>query len=150
MTRLIASLAAVLFALAACNSSTPSGGGGGAGTPDPTIAFCDALDTYGASLIKFEALTPSATVADYKAAGAAAKAALAVLVSTAAPFAGAQIDQLVTAQSILNTAVDQLPPAATPVMAEAALDPPIKDVLTELASQRNATCNTRPTPSTAS
>jgi hypothetical protein len=149
MTRLIASLAAVLFALAACNSSTPSGGGGGAGTPDPTIAFCDALDTYGASLIKFEALTPSATVADYKAAGAAAKAALAVLVSAAAPFAGAQIDQLVTAQSILNTAVDQLPPAATPVMAEAALDPPIKDVTEELAAQRNATCNTRPTPSTA-
>jgi hypothetical protein len=149
MTRLIASLAAVLLALAACNSSTPSGGGGGAATADPTIAFCDALDTYGASLIKFEALTPSATVADYKAAGAAAKAALAVLVSAAAPFAGAQIDQLVTAQSILNTAVDQLPPAATPVMAEAAIDPPIKDVLTELASQRNATCNTRPTPSTA-
>jgi hypothetical protein len=55
----------------------------------------------------------------------------------------------VTAQSILNTAVDQLPPAATPVMAEAALDPPVKDVIEELASQRNATCNTRPTPSTA-
>jgi len=149
MTRLIASLAAVLLALAACNSSTPSGGAGGAGTPDPTIAFCDALDTYGAALVKFEALTPTATVADYKAAGEAAKAALAVLVSAAAPFAGAQIDQLVTAQSILNTAVDQLPPAATPVMAEAALDPPIKDVIEELASQRNATCNTRPTPSTA-
>ena len=69
MTRLFASLAAVLLALAACSSSTP-GGGGGVATPDPAIAFCDALDSYGAALVSFEALTPTATVADYKAAGA--------------------------------------------------------------------------------
>ena len=149
MTPLIASLAAVVLALAACTSSTPSGSAGGAGTPDPAIAFCAALDTYGAALVEFEALTPSATVADYKAAGAAAKAALAVLVSAAGPFVGAQLTELTTAQQVLNTAVDQLPPAATPVMAEAALDPPVKDVIRQIAAQRNATCNTRATPSTA-
>ena len=148
MTRLFASLAAVLLALAACSSSTP-GGGGGAATPDPTIAFCDALDSYGAQLVKLDALTASATVAEYKAAGAAAKAGLASLIAVAGPFVGAQTDELQTAQSILNTAVDQLPPNATPAEAEAALDPAIKGVLQEVVAQHNATCNMRPTPSTA-
>jgi hypothetical protein len=74
---------------------------------------------------------------------------LANLISNAGPFVGAQTDDLQTAQSILNTAVDQLPPAATPAQAEAALDAPIKAVLQEVAAQHNATCNTRPTPSTA-
>jgi outer membrane murein-binding lipoprotein Lpp len=150
MTRLIGALAAVLLALAACSSSTPSGGGGGAATADPTIAFCAALDTYGAALVDFEALTPSATVDEYKAAGTAAKAALAALVAVAGPFAGAQINELTTAQSELNTVVDQLPPNATPAMAELAIDPAVKDVIQQVVAQRNATCNTRPTPSSAS
>ena len=149
MTRLIASLAAVLLVLAACTSSTPSGGGGAA-TADPTIAFCAALDTYGKTLVDFEALTPSATVEQYKAAGTAAKAALAALIVVATPFAGAQINELTTAQSVLNTAVDQLPANATPAMAEVAIDPAVKGVIQEVAAQRNATCNTRPTPSSAS
>ena len=148
MTRLIASLAAVLLALAACSSSASSPGGGAA-TADPTIAFCDALDSYGAKLATFEALTPSNTVEEYKAAGAAAKAALAVLVPAAAPFAGAQISELVTAQSVLDAAVDALPPNATPVMAEAAIDPPVKAVIQQVVAQHNASCNTRPTPSSA-
>jgi hypothetical protein len=144
-------LAALVLVLAACSSATTSGGGGGgAATPDPAIAFCDALDSYGAKLAAFEALTPSNTVVEYKAAGAAAKAALAVLVPAAAPFAGAQINDLTTAQSVLNAAVDALPPNATPVMAEAALDPPIKDVIQEIAAAHNASCNTRPTPSSGS
>ena len=149
MTRLIGSLAAVLLVLAACSSSTPDGGGGGATTPDPTIAFCDALDTYGAALVKFDALTPSDSVDAYKAAGADARAALATLISVAGPFVGAQTEELQTAQSVLNTVVDQLPPDVTPAQAELLLDPPIKAVLQQVAAQRNATCNTRPTPSTA-
>jgi hypothetical protein len=149
MTRLIGSLAAVLLVLAACTSSTPSGGGGGAATPDPTIAFCDALDTYGAKLVDFEALTPSNTVEEYQAAGTAAKAALAALVAVAGPFVGAQINDLTTAQSELNTVVDQLPPSATPAMAELAIDPAVKDVIQQVAATRNASCNTRPTPSSA-
>jgi len=151
MTRLIGSLAAVVLVLAACSgSSTPSGGGGGAATPDPTIAFCAALDTYGAALVTFEALTPSNTVEEYQAAATAAKGALAALVAVAGPFAGAQINDLTTAQSELNTLVDQLPPNATPAMAELALDPAVKAVVQEVAAQRNASCNTRPTPSAAS
>ena len=147
MTRLIGSLAAVALVLAACSSSTPSGGGGGAATADPTIAFCDALDSYGATLATFDALTASATVDEYKAAGADAKAALAALIAVAGPFAGAQISELTTAQSILNTAVDQLPPNATPAMAELALDAPVQGVIQQVAAQHNATCNFRPTPS---
>ena len=151
MTRRIGMLAAVVLALAACSSSTASGGGGGgAATADPAIAFCDALDAYGAKLAAFEALTPSNTVVEYKAAGAAAKAALAVLVPAAAPFAGAQINDLTTAQSQLNAVVDQLPPGATPQMAEVAVDPAVKAVIQEVAAQRNASCNTRPTPSSVS
>ena len=149
MTRRIGSLTAVLLALAACSSSTPSGGGGGAATPDPIIAFCDAIDRYGATLVTFEALTPSNTVDEYKAAGTAAKAALAVLVSAAAPFAGAQVMQLGQAQAALNGALDALPPNATPAMAELAIDPAIKDLQKELVAQRNAMCNTRPTPTSA-
>ena len=148
MTRLFGSLAAVILVLAACGSSTPSGGGGGA-TADPTIAFCDALDSYGATLVKLDALTASSTVVEYKAAGAAAKAGLAALLTAAGPFVGAQTADLQTAQSSLNTAVDQLPPNATPADAEAALDPAIQAVIQEVAAQHNASCNTRPTPSTA-
>jgi hypothetical protein len=147
MTRLIGSLAAVVLVLTAC-SSTPSGGGGDAATPDPAMAFCAALDTYGATLVTFEALTPSNTVEEYQAAGTAARAALAALVAVAGPFAGAQINDLTTAQSELNTIVDQLPPNATPAMAELAVDPAVKAVIQQVAAQRNATCNTRPTPST--
>jgi len=143
-------LAAVVLALAACSSATTSGGGGGAVTADPTIAFCDALDAYGAKLAAFEALTPSNTVVEYKAAGAAAKAALAVLVTAAAPFAGAQINELTTAQTQLNALVDQLPPGATPQMAEVALDPAVKAVIQQVAGAHNASCNTRPTPSSGS
>ena len=151
MTRRIGMLAAVVLAVAACSSSTTSGGGGGgAATPDPAIAFCDALDSYGAKLSAFEALTPSNTVDEYKAAGAAAKAALAVLVPAAAPFAGAQISDLTTAQTQLNAVVDQLPPGATPQMAEVAVDPAVKAVIQEVAAQHNASCNTRPTASSAS
>ena len=150
MTRRIGMLAAVVLALAACSSATTSGGGGGAVTADPTIAFCDALDAYGAKLAAFEALTPSNTVVEYKAAGAAAKAALAVLVTAAAPFAGAQINELTTAQTQLNALVDQLPPGATPQMAEVALDPAVKAVIQQVAGAHNASCNTRPTPSSSS
>ena len=151
MTRRFGMLAALVLAISACSSSTPSGGGGGGGaTPDPAIAFCDALDSYGATLVKLDALTPAATVVEYKAAGAAAKTALASLISVAGPFVGAQTDDLSTAQSILNTAVDQLPPAATAAEAEAALDAPIKAVIQEIGAQHNAVCNTRPTPSSAS
>jgi hypothetical protein len=150
MTRRIGTLAAVLLAVAACTSSTPSGGGGGAATPDPTIAFCDALDNYGAALVKLDVLTPSASLADYKAAGTAAKASLALLLTAAGPFVGAQTEELQTAQSVLNTAVDQLPVTATPADAEAALDPAIKGVIQGVTAQHNASCNTRPTPSSAS
>ena len=150
MTRRIGMLAAVLLVLAACSSATTSGGGGGGGaTADPSIAFCDALDSYGAALVKLDALTPAATVVEYKAAGAAAQAALAALISVAGPYVGAQTDELTTAQSVLNTAVDQLPPAATAADAEAALDAPIKGVIQQVAATHNASCNTRPTPSSA-
>jgi hypothetical protein len=151
MTRRIGLLAAVVLALAACSSATTSGGGGGGGaTTDPSIAFCDALDSYGAKLAAFEALTPTASVDDYKAAGAAAKAALAVLIPAAAPFAGAQINELTTAQTQLNAVLDQLPPGVTPQMAEVALDPPIKVVIQQVVATHNASCNTRPTPSSGS
>ena len=150
MTRRIGMLAAVLLVMAACSSATTSGGGGGGGaTADPSIAFCDALDSYGAALVKLDALTPAATVVEYKAAGAAAKAALAALISVAGPNGGAQTHELTTAQSVLNTAVDQLPPAATAADAEAALDAPIKGVIQQVAATHNASCNTRPTPSSA-
>ena len=66
MTRLIGSLAAVVLVLAACSSSTPAEA---AATPDPTIAFCAALDTYAGTLATLDALTPTATVDDYKTAG---------------------------------------------------------------------------------
>jgi hypothetical protein len=34
-------------------------------------------------------------------------------------------------------------------MAEAAIDPPVKAVIQEVVAQHNASCNTRPTPSSA-
>ena len=92
-----------------------TGGGGVGRRADPTIAFCVALDAYATTLATFEALTPQRPSTEYKAAGAAAKAALAVLVTAAAPFAGAQINDAARRhRPSSNAVVDQLPPGATP------------------------------------
>jgi len=150
MTRRMLPFAAVMLALAACTSSTPGGSGGTGATADPTVAFCSAVDTYGQALVKLDALTPSATVDEYKQAATAAKAALAALVAVSGPFVGAQLNDAQSAQANLSTAVDQLPANVTPAQAEDTLDPLIKVVIQELAGLRNAICNTRPTPSSAS
>ena len=118
MTRLIASLAAALLAVAAC-SSTPSGG---SVTPDPTIAFCAALDQYAVTLVKLDALPATATVEDYNAAVDTAKAGLAAVVAVAGPFVGAQLNEAQTAQTNLEAAADELPPGTAPAVAEIALD----------------------------
>jgi hypothetical protein len=62
---------------------------------------------------------------------------------------GAQLNDAQTAQVNLEAAAAQLPPGATPAMAEIALTPLLETLIQEVASTRNAICNTRPTPSTA-
>lgn len=146
MTRLIGSLAAVVLVLAACSSSTPDGG---AATPDPAIAFCDALDKYAVTLVKLDDLPATATVDEYNAAVATAKTGLAAVVAVAGPFVGAQLADAQTAQVNLEAAAAQLPPGATPAMAEVALSPLLDTLIQQVASTRNALCNTRPTPSAA-
>jgi DNA-binding LytR/AlgR family response regulator len=143
MSRVIAMLAIVILAVAAC-SSTPSGG---SATADPTIAFCSAVDTYAVKLAALDALTPSVTVDQYKTAVADAKTALAAVVAVAGPFVGAQLNDAQTAQTNLQAAADQLPATTTPAEAEAALQPLLQTLLQQVASTRNAICNTRPSPS---
>jgi hypothetical protein len=143
MSRVIAMLAAVVLAVAACSSS-PSGGSPSA---DPTIAFCSALDSYAKTLVGLDALTPSSTVDEYKTAVANAKVALAAVVAVAGPFVGAQLNEAQTAQTNLQAAADQLPPNVTPAQAEIALQPLLQTLIQQVASTRNAICNTRPTPS---
>jgi len=145
MTRRLGLLAAALLIVAACGSSTTSGG---ATTPDPTIAFCAALDNYAGTLVKLDALPATATVDDYNTAVATAKAGLAAVVAVAGPFVGAQLNDAQTAQAQLEAAAAQLPPGATPAVAEAALTPLLENLIQQVASTRNALCNTRPTPST--
>lgn len=149
MTRRIGFLAAALLALAACSSSTPSGGGGGGATADPTIAFCSALDTYAATLIKVNTLDASASADDFNTAVATAKTALAGVIAVAGPFVGAQLNEAQTAQTNLEAAAAQLPPGATPAQTKLALQPLLDTLIQQVAGTRNATCNTRPTPSTA-
>lgn len=144
MSRILATLAAVVLAVAAC-SSTPSG----PATPDPTIAFCAALDDYAVELVKLDSLPATASVDDYNAAVRSAKAGLAAVVAVAGPFVGAQLNDVQTAQTNLQAAADQLPPGATPAMAEIALTPLLETLIGQVASTRNALCNTRPTPSAA-
>ncbi len=146
MKRHLGPIAAVLLVLAGC-SSAPAGG---SATPDPTIAFCSALVDYTKTLRDFEALDPSATVDQYKSAGADAKAALAVLETAAQPFAGAQIYTLQRAQITLDGAVRDLGAVATPAQVEVALDPYIKAVIVEAVAQHDATCTTGPSPSSSS
>ncbi len=143
MSRVIAMLATVVLAVAACSSS-PSGGSPSA---DPTIAFCSALDSYATTLVALDALTPSSTVDEYKTAVANAKAGLAAVVVVAGPFVGAQLNDAQTAQTNLQAAADQLPANVTPAQAEAALQPLLQTLIKQVASTRNAICNTRPTPS---
>ena len=145
MTRLLAALAVAALSLAACGSSSS-----GSATPDPTLAFCPALDTYGKSLAKLEALTPSSSLADYTSAVADAKAALAAVKAVAGPFVGAQLDSLQTAQVQLEAVASDLPSGATPDDAESGLSDELQAVTAEVVLTYNAICNTRPTPSSAS
>ena len=109
MRRLVAVLAAVAFALAACGASSS-----GSATPDPTLAFCPALDTYAKSLATLEAVAETNSVEDYTKALANAKVALAALRAVAGPFAGAQIDTLQTAQLQLEAAAADAPAERDP------------------------------------
>ena len=145
MTRSFAALAVVVLLLAACSPS-PSG----SATPDPALAFCPALDAYGKSLAALEALTPSATVEEYKTAVTTAKTALAGVIAVAGPFAGAQLNTLGTAQQQLEAAANELPAGTTPAQAEAALQPQLVAVSQEVVLTYNAICNVNPTPSSAS
>ncbi|MFL5673164.1 MAG: hypothetical protein ACJ77C_13840 [Chloroflexota bacterium] len=148
MRRLTALVAAIAFAVSvtACAGSSP----GGSGTIDPTAVFCPALDAYGTSLAKLDAVAATSSVDDYKKAIADAKVALAALKAVAGPFVGAQLDTLQTAQAQLEAAAAALPPTATPADTEAALQPLIKNVIAQVALTSNAICNAHPTPSSAS
>ena len=145
MRRVFAPLAVVLLLIAGCSSST-----GGSPSADPAIAFCAALDQYGKTLLALDALTPSATVAQYKSAVDDAKAGLASLIAVAGPFVGAQLNEAQSAQVNLQSAADQLPAVVTPAEAEAALQPYLAALIQEVAGVHSATCNFRPTPSTGS
>ena len=139
----VAALAVAAVLLAGC-----SGSSGGSATPDPAIAFCPALDAYGQSLVALQKLDPSTPVEQQKAAVNDAKAKLAALTPLAAPFAGAQLSTLTTAQAQLEAAANALPPGVSTTAAQAALKDPINAVLQQIAGTHNALCNTRPTPST--
>lgn len=144
MRRVITMLAATGLLLVACSSSS------GSATPDPAIAFCPALDAYGASLIVLDKLDATATTAQYKAAVVTAKAALAALIPVAGAYAGAQLNSLTSAQQDLEAAAGDLDPVTTtPAQAEAAISDELQAVIQQVAATRNALCNTRPTPSTA-
>src|SRR4051794_38394815 len=148
MRRFTALVAAIALAasLGACAAGSP----GGSGTLDPTAVFCPALDAYGKSLVKLDAVTATSSVDDYKKAVADAKVALGAVKAVAGPFVGAQLDTLQTAQAQLEAAAGALPPTATPAEAEAALEPLLKNVMAQVASTYNAICNAHPTPSSAS
>jgi hypothetical protein len=145
MTRRLGLLLAVLLTFTACAGSVP-----GTATPDPAIAFCSALETYGLKLAALDGLTPSATADEYKQKVTEAKVALADLIAVSGPYGGAQTLSLSIVQTQLQTAADQLPAAATAAEAKAALSAPIAAVIQEIAGTHNASCNTRPTPSSAS
>ena len=148
MRRLATLVAAVAVALSlvACGASSSAG----SPSTDPTVAFCPALDAYGKSLAKLDAVTATSSVDDYKNAVADAKSALAALKAVAGPFAGAQLDTAQTAQAQLEAAAAALPATATPADVEAALQDPLQNVLAQAALTYNAICNAHPTPSSAS
>lgn len=142
MKRLGAALAVVALALAACGASSS-----GSATPDPALAFCPALETYATSLTALDAMVATSTVDEYKKAAADARTAHLALVAVAAPFAGAQLNTLQSAQADLDAAVAELDADATPADAEAALQDPLQAVIGQAVGTHNAICNTRPTPS---
>ena len=137
---------AVAFSLAACGASSSAG----SPSTDPTAAFCPALDAYGKSIAKLDALTATSSVDDQKNAVADAKSALAALKAVAGPFAGAQLDTAQTAQAQLEAAAAGLSASSTPAEAEAALQAPLQNVMAQVVLTYNAICNAHPTPSSAS
>ncbi len=142
MHRLIAAIAVVALSLAACGSSSS-----GSATPDPTVAFCPALDTYSKALAKLQGLIATESVADYPAAVTEAKSALAAVRLVAGPLAGAQLNDLQTAQVQLESAAAALPSGTTPAQAGTAIQAPLQTVTAQAISTYNAICNTHPTPS---
>jgi hypothetical protein len=144
--RLFAALAVGVLTLAACSSTSS-----GSATPDPALVFCPALEAYGKSLTALDALTPTATVADFKADVTTAKTALAALIAVAGPYAGAQLTSLGQAQAQLEAAANELSPENnSPAEAESELSDELTAVIQQVALTNNAICNFRPTPSTSS
>jgi len=144
LATLVAAMA-VALSLSACGSSSS-----GSATPDPTVAFCPALDTYSKSLAKLQTLVATSSVAQYPAAVADAKTALAAVKLVAGPLAGAQLNDLQTAQVQLESAAAALPSGTTPEQAATALQAPLQTVTAQAVSTYNAICNAHPTPSSAS
>ena len=145
LSTLVAAVA-VALSLAACGASSSAG----SATPDPTVAFCPALDAYGKSLAKLDALTATSSVDDYKNAVADAKTALASLKAVAGPFVGAQLDTLQTAQVQLEADAAGIGANSTPADAKAALQTDLKNLMGQVVLTYNAICNAHPTPSSAS
>src|SRR6476646_6243727 len=125
---------AVAFSLAACGASSSSG----SPSTDPTAAFCPALDAYGKSIAKLDALTATSSVDDHKNAVADAKTALAALKAVAGPFVGAQLDTLQTAQVQLEAVAAGIGANSTPADAEAAVQPALQNVMAQIVLTYNA------------
>ena len=143
----LAAAIAVAFSLAACGASSSAPG---SPSTDPTAAFCPALDAYGKSLAKLDALTATSSVDDYKNAVADAKTALASLKAVAGPFVGAQLDTLQTAQVQLEADAAGIGANSTAADAKAAVGPDLQNLMAQVVLTYNAICNAHPTPSSAS
>ena len=97
--------------------------------------------------MKLQALTPSSSLADYTAAVADAKAALAAVKLVAGPFAGAQLTTCRRPRPSWKSAAAALPSGHHPGPGRGALQAPLQAVTQQAVGTYNAICNTHPTPS---
>jgi hypothetical protein len=109
--------------------------------------FCQALGQYTRSLVTIRELPADATVAQYRSAADDVKLQLVALQAVSDEFAGAQLQELETAQQGLIAAVGEIPEDATAAEAEDTVDDSLDEVIEAAAGLGLAVCNTTPTPS---
>ncbi len=141
MSRLIAALAVSMLLFAACSSPAD---GNPAGSDD---VFCTALGDYATALVQLKGQPADATATDYQAAIANVKTKQAAMTAVSSEFAGAQLDELQTAQDDFVASAEGLTDDSTPSAWMTATGQALDGVIEAATGLELAVCNSTPTPS---
>jgi hypothetical protein len=141
--RIVAGLSTLVLVLALGACSSPADGN----PAGSDAAFCTALGDYATALVQLKGQPADATATDYQAAIANVKTKQAAMTAVSSEFAGAQLEELQTAQDDFVAASEGLTADSTPTEWMAATGQALETVIEAATGLELAVCNSTPTPS---